>query len=427
MSELDRLTRSKSVIDTRRVLVDEINAHRQTISEEFYDLAMSWRGNQFRAVYKEVGQKIKSTGARSIGATRILELDKTSVQRAMALAETPLDEDALKLATMVDQGDYPEGVLAFIGYMLSYRWSNLVTYQNAFTEHDNSVGVERTLGSLVDFDRWLQCPPRSAHEDQVRLHIELSRRSSGYMLPLVSYNPWTDIAEKGRSLALVETAIKAGCVGVKIYPPNGFRPWGNAKAVAGPGQPDGRAIDDVLRAFWKKCGELDVPVMAHTSESMGADDEHEKLGGPDGWKLLLAQDFWSKSDGPRVNLGHFGGDSGAKVNGWTNEFAELMQEPKAQGIYADLGYWDKLQCGIVGVEQCEPAKIRLRSVLEKPVGRTETVADRIMYGSDWLMLSKEKYWANYARQLQQVISEIAPSSVEKIFAQNASRCFRFPA
>lgn len=80
---------------------------------------------------------------------------------------------------------YVDGVLAFVGYMLSYRWMNLLAYQRAYSTSDSAFGVDQILGALVDFDHWLTPLPLTAHEDQIKLHQLLSQLSGGYMRP-----PW---------------------------------------------------------------------------------------------------------------------------------------------------------------------------------------------------------------------------------------------
>ena len=86
------------------------------------------------------------------------------------------------------------------------------------------------LGSLVDFDRWLERRPRSAHDDQIELHDLLARLHGGaFLRPIAAYNPWTDIVENGAGLERVVRAVRdRGFVGVKIYPPTGFMPAANA-------------------------------------------------------------------------------------------------------------------------------------------------------------------------------------------------------
>lgn len=405
--------------DRRQRAIEARQREREAISKEFDKLTRASKGRAFRQQYERLMQAPlgASTTERRI---RIRRLDQDSLLLAMQTSEALVDEGTVTSFAASDQAPYAEGILAFVGYIMSSRLSNLLTYQAAFTEGNGTIGVRRTLGALVDFDRWLACAPRSAHEDQMRLHLKLSEVSRNYMLPVISYNPWTDIVEHERSLALVEDAVKAGFVAVKIYPPNGFRPWGNASFPSKEG-PTGKEIDTALQKFWRKCQELNVPVLAHAGPSMGRDAYHSGLSGPEEWQRLLDADFWSGAEGPRVSLGHFGGDE--LQTDWTSRFAQLMARPRGQHVYADLGYWEGLQCAHVGAATCKCAKERLAKVLDDQLDGNESVADRVMYGSDWLMLSKEKNWPSYAQQLVKAIREVSPGSVERIFGQNAKKCF----
>lgn len=403
----------------RNLATDERRKERDRLSEEFEKLTRTSRGRPFRKAYEDLMRDVPGFTTQE-RRPRIRTLDPTSLRNAMDASEAAVDEATVSVYAASDRAPYGEGILAFVGYMLSSRYSNLLTYQGAFTESGNTIGVRRTLGALVDFDRWLECAPRSAHEDQMKLHVKLRELTGDYMLPIISYNPWTDVKEHGRSLALVKAALDQGYVGVKIYPPNGFRPWGNAGFESREG-PTGQQIDDALEKLWVECEARKVPVMAHAGPSMGRDDYHSTLSGPNEWKRLLNATFWQANDAPRVNLGHFGGD-GAETD-WTARFAELMSHPRGRNLFADLGYWEDLRCEVVGRGKCEAAKDRLRGVLDVPLPGGQTVADRVMYGSDWLMLSKEKDWPSYARQLLNTLRAVSPGSVDKIFSKNAIRCF----
>ena len=414
------LTRADSA-SRRGMLESDKTQERQSISTEFNRLVQSARGKPFRVAYARAMQPTERSGLEL--RPRIRQLDDESILTAMSLSESPVPNEQLRRFVASDQAPYAEGILAFIGYMLSSRKSNLLTYQGAFTEQQNTLGVRRTLGLMVDFDHWLACPPRSAHEDQMKLHLKISRLSDSYMLPVISYNPWSDVINHGRSLELVEEAIKAGFVAVKIYPPNGFRAWANEGVPEPPHAPTGAQLDGALRRFWLKCESLQVPVIAHAAPSMGRDAAHDALGGPAGWQALLEASFWTGDEAPRVSLGHFGGDSGAGGNDWTQGFADLMAKPRGRRLYADLAYWSDLECTTQGKDTCKSAEARLASVLTKPIGQGQLIADRIMYGSDWLMLSREKNWPTYAQQLHAAVRDVAAPHVERIFGENAKRCF----
>ena len=61
---------------------------------------------------------------------------------------------------------------------------------------------------------------------------KLAVLSGSYVLPLVPHKPRTDIERDGQSFKLVRRAIEERCfVGVKLYPPMGFRPLGNNSPV----------------------------------------------------------------------------------------------------------------------------------------------------------------------------------------------------
>lgn len=412
----------RSAESMERLLESEINSHRRAQSKQFYELLKTPRGRPFVDEYNRIRREVVITGER-IQRDPVVPLDEMSLAKAMELGEVPRSAVKIQQSSPGGVGDYAEGSLAFIGYMLSYRWANLRTYRNAFSTHDEAIGVDRVLGSLVDFDRWLDCSPRSAHEDQMRLHALISQLSGGYMLPLISYNPWTDVVENGRSLRLVEQAVEEyGFVGVKIYPANGFRPWGNTLDQGGIGLPPPQDINKALEAFWDKCIKLGIPVMAHTGQSMGKDDAHDALGGPEGWEALIAT-YAAKGKSPLVNLGHFGGDTEGVVNDWTIRMAHLMAKEHADRVFGDLGYWSELQCDVVGSARCKKAADRLKSVLNIAITNNERVADRVMFGSDWLMLSRAPHWSEYPSGLFSAIKEIAPDDIENIFGKNALKCF----
>lgn len=307
---------------------------------------------------------------------------------------------------------HADGVLAFLGHMLSYRWMNLRAYQQAYSTGPEAFGVDLVLGALVDFDRWLSPAARVAQEDQIRLHQLLSVLSGGYLRPLVAYNPWSDVASRGAALERVLDALdRRGFIGVKIYPPNGFRPWGNRGApMPDTRAPDGAALDDRLALLWRACAERGVPVMAHGGHSMGKDDAHEEMAGPSGWRQLLDR---RSEAAPLINIGHIGGDAAEPP--WTSGFAELMALPSGRGLFGDLGYWASLRCDD-GMQDCA-ARDRLARLLQhRPV-----LADRLMYGSDWLMLSQERRWPRYPFDLAAATAGLL--NPQALFAGNARRCF----
>ena len=143
----------------------------------------------------------------------------------------------------------------------------------------------------------------------------------------------------------MEAVEKHGFIGVKIYPPNGFLPYGNGSNRCPlprkrPPWWNGKAIDESLQMLYEWCDQRGVPVMAHANDSMGEDDEHNHLAGVCGWRALDT-DPKVRMSSLTVNAGHLGGD-GADRSDWTAQFTTLMKDASRLRLFGDLGYWDQI-------------------------------------------------------------------------------------
>ena len=332
-----------------------------------------------------------------------------------------IDSGAKPVKSMVD----PIRIIEFMGHMLSYRWMSLRNYQIKYTENEEAFGIDGVFASLVDFDYFLNTPSNSSRQDQMKLHSLLSLLSGGYMIPIISYNPWTDINNSEASFNLVVNAINNyGFIGVKIYPPVGFFPYGNSDADMQVNskypRPDLKNLDLSLDKMFSWCAENSIPVMAHTEESMGRDDISDEFPKTKGWNKLIDH-LATKSLHPVINTAHFGGDFAKdkrKPNTWTTDFALIAKsEPY---FYGDLGYWNSLTLDCTDARgECGIAMGRITSALHA----NPDIINRVMYGTDWFMLSKETNWEQYPTAIFATLSDNFPAN--KFFYQNAINCFGF--
>ena len=394
-------------------------------------LARVIRGSEFERRYREMhdGQSAAPGGRRSG------PLSRDEILAVIEDAERPMPPAQAAPAAAPDaNAAAADGVLGFLKYMLSPRWKNVDSYITAFTAGEGAFGVDAVLGALVDFDYWLDCPPLSTHDDQVALHqrlFELHTRVSGgtrdpFFYPVVSYNPWTDIEQDGAGLKRVTEAFTRGnFVAVKVYPPTGFLPAGNAAIPAGQlkkRHPDPVKLDETLTRFFDTCAELRIPVLAHGAPSNGRDSVHDDFGGPTGWQMVL-QRYTAASATPIIDIGHFGG---ARRN-WTKTFAALMADQPRAALYGDLGYWEELMCEDRGARACTDPRDQLAAAMRTPIPNTRSrVLDRTMFGTDWLMLSQVRHWAAYPRQMYETIAAIdgiTTDDLARIFGGNALECF----
>ena len=414
LQALSSTVRHRSGEDVRAGVARWFEQERGEAADRVVDVV---RGSEFERLYQER----VSRGSRSgpgISAREVLNVTEEARQRNTTRSRDRSADDP--------RAAEAKAKLEFLFYMLSKRAANVRAYIDAFAPVDGSFGVDTVLGSLVDLDYWLDCPPRSAHSDQIAVLQHLAAMHGGYLQPVVAYNPWTDIQLNGAGLQRVLDAWNTNAfVAVKIYPPTGFMPAANASSAASTGKrrPDLKQLDDTLKNFFAACAREGIPVLAHAARSNGRDAAHDDFSSPNAWDALLCR-VTGELKRPTLSLGHFGGDH--PMTDWTARFANLMAVYTNVRLYGDLGYWDQLLCE--DTTTCNQAKTRLKNVLDTKIGSTETVADRVMFATDWLMLSQMSGWRDYPQKVREALEAIAPEHVGKILGGNARKCFeRIPA
>jgi predicted TIM-barrel fold metal-dependent hydrolase len=290
-------------------------------------------------------------------------------------------------------------------------------------------GVQLFTPAMVDMDCWLG--DASFYDDRLQDHAQLAllkdKDRRGRLHPIVGFDPVrqhatrTVFGEGSDHLAQVKRAIEEqGFVGVKVYPPMGFRPtrnhWlyppgrpvsrPNGEPVACKLAPDeeskpvsltGADLDRAMLELFDYCVAEDVPVMAHCT-SHGA--EAKKRGGynadPRHWKNLLELDggHYAKL---RINLSHLGGDSHRP------SFHDCVIELLAShpNVYADVGAHALVWEG--GKDYRASFSYELVSALEE--GRDWT--RKAMLGSDWHTIYVESSPGIYLREYMKFFDELS--------------------
>jgi predicted TIM-barrel fold metal-dependent hydrolase len=288
---------------------------------------------------------------------------------------------------------HPDSVIYFAFSLTAPRYLNLWLLQRTYSGGHGCPAVDVLCPSQLDLNHWLGCDETAtAQNDQVRLLEQIAIMSGGTILPFVAYNPRTDLKHDGASFARVVDAISnRGFIGVKIYPPMGYRPYGNAPqpgAETCPVLEYGSQIDERLGQVYAWCLKRNVPVMAHTSYSFGSTFAHDECAAPLGWDRAL-----ERYSGLRVQAGHFGGDSehALKQAAWAAQYVRMMGTPRGEHLYADLSNLVELfESGSQVQEVIEPLILRPLSD-----GSARVVADRLVYGSDWYMTELTNVSAAY--------------------------------
>ena len=204
------------------------------------------------------------------------------------------DEEVDTLANNAKAHDQIGTYLSFVRLMQDYRENLAEAYVKIFA---SKCRLSLITPSILDFDKSLHGTSSPQH-DQIDVMDEVqqivTRKHGIRMHSFVGFDPHREAQRPGSSLANVQYAImEKGFIGVKIYPPMGFKAWGNANP----------AIDAALKRLYVWCRDNDVPIMAHAENSIGAGCGYGNLASPAYWKKLLDTNQYDKL---RINLAHFG-------------------------------------------------------------------------------------------------------------------------
>ena len=311
--------------------------------------------------------------------------------------------------------------IKFLIEMLQYRYVSIYNYLNTYNS-SGGAKVDLVFPALVDYDWWLSkgAPTRSTLPEQMQLMKEVAALTGGRVHPLVPFDPLRQVVfdmgdEAGFSpLGILEKAItEGGAIGVKLYAPMGFAPYGN-EGVAD-ADPDfwkrswlaevtesphfGKRLDDAMSKLYTFCSENDVPVMGHSNESNGPVDEFEALTGPDYWRTA-AEEF----PDARLSFGHFGGAGSQSDDGTTafEGFLALLADDQAAGsqrLAADASYFSNL------IDDPDRLRTVMKFIYEYG-GEDAPAAARLMYGSDWKMLAAEAGAQNYLTDFERVFEDL---------------------
>lgn len=319
---------------------------------------------------------------------------------------------------------------------------------------DRSSGSEPLLftPAMVDYNLWLGQSPVSPLPLQVEAMGLVARQPEltpvhGY----VSFDPLRAVVlKRGRipdpddglwdPLDLVREATERhGFLGVKLYPPMGFRASRNNARINtssavwrligdDPERPDrlrfANDLNAALEALYVHCEAAGVPIMAHGGAGNAASEWAGLRADPTYWVPVF-----EAHPTLHVMLAHFGvfGFRGGQLEGkesetvpfdqtWEAVFGRYVEANPESFAFADISYRANI---------FKPAKrARCAAGVRDYVARYDPNVRHLIYGSDWVMLGIEKSYSGYARHVGEFLANdccLPPEAVERVMFGNAMR------
>lgn len=261
--------------------------------------------------------------------------------------------------------------------------------------------------------------PLCGFDEQKRIMMEVTAEARGRVLPFFAYDP------RSRPVEAVRAAIeREGFVGVKLYPPMGFKPCGNEEP----------AVEGNLQDLYGYCaaGRSDpIPITAHCSWSDGVTSNRKALGvnkhkeyyremaHPSHWEGVLA-----KHANLKLNLAHFGGAGEwerraltgplpAGKKNWADTILKLMRDH--ENVYTDLSFH--------GILVGNVREAYSRALLEKIQG----VEEKVLLGSDWYMSALqcglEDYWLRFKEAFPNQFNDMTGRNAVRFLRSEATKTF----
>jgi predicted TIM-barrel fold metal-dependent hydrolase len=300
---------------------------------------------------------------------------------------------------------------------------------------------------MVDYAHWLgettQCD--SSFFDQIAVWGALSRRSPIPIHGMVPFDPLRDVfwtsgkhdrfpkTPEFDPLKLAEEAItRHGFLGLKLYPPMGFRATGNLpedaeypkKAVAALNLPKntlGVRLDAAMQRAFDFCLEHDVPMLAHANNSLGAGKHYARRADPWYWigalkhrpalRLCLAHagGFCWKSEAP----GH-----PSDKSSWEWAIGTHVRAHPSSHLYMHISYLSEI---------FESDRLDyIAGQMKDWIRHCDPDVRHIIFGTDWIMLDKATDFSTYGNDVIDFLTSrcnLTADQLDRVMWQNAFRFF----
>ncbi|PWW36890.1 putative TIM-barrel fold metal-dependent hydrolase [Idiomarina loihiensis] len=251
-------------------------------------------------------------------------------------------------------------------------------------------------------------PKYDFYDQQLERMTALENYSDGIILGFSAFDPLRFVARSASERVIrdaIETSLEHGKAGFKFYPPMGYKPAGNAPRVE-------RVVDH----FMDFCVEHSIPVFTHcTPEGFQAYPGSGLNSDPDYWEQALTKSEQRAT--MRLCFGHAGGGkrkvNGRWVKGWlsttekewndSDNYARKVVElcRRYEHVYCDLSYLHE----IVDDKKAQASlaeRLEIELTREVSADKPYRLADKMMYGSDWHMVSMVNDIEEYFRQIKAI-------------------------
>lgn len=365
--------------------------------------------------------------------------DVTSVPTAEALRDQDIRRDVAKGISLGNSDIF--NLMRWGVLLTKYRHEILDAYLSTYGGATRKPVL--VAPALVDFSSWLNDKSAADQKLQIELMDILAQISTEVMVHgYTAFDPLREVkAREGKlaatPLGLVKEAVAShGFLGVKLYPPMGFRPIGNATPktsfpayVTKAGDTGfGQRLDEVLDELFAWCEQEEVPVLAHAANSQEVFKGYGCRAAPYFWLKVL-----EKHPNLRLNLAHFGDFTVRDCTEipyeipkdrsiWEDEIGQVINDAKLPNVYADLSDFGP---AFRSSAARTPADKIVSTKLKKWIETYDPNCTHLLFGTDWSMTQKQRGYEAYIANIERIMRSagVTDAGLENFFYRNAIRFF----
>jgi predicted TIM-barrel fold metal-dependent hydrolase len=309
--------------------------------------------------------------------------------------------------------------IKWIKLLTGYRYE--ITNRLINTYSSSGTTVNLFTPALIDYDRWVDDQSKTSLPEQIQLMEKNIRYQRGRIHPYFPFDPWRESeepeGEQGSLYWLKEAVEKNGFIGAKLYPPMGYSALDNKNHskfpnnAPKPPEDFGRSLDRAMRSLFSYCQENDIPILTHCANSNETERCFGERAHPKYWAQAVSDGEFPKL---RVCLGHYGGlDSLNESDGWAMQVGSLCNDPK-KNVYADISHYS----AILQNDKRNSTMDNLERMLE----RFPNAINRIIFGTDWIMLARVRNNQDFLKVFRDAFEErFGSENCRKFMGENAAR------
>ncbi len=441
---------------TRGLLRDTPNAVQET--EFLQRRASKMVSGTLPGARQQVIERTAAFLEGSAGDGVVAHSDGDGTLRQQILDAAGMSRDAVAPTTSQEYTDIAEqAVTSNTGIGLLARWVALFfRYRHELADElaeatrANGREPRMLVPLMVDYAHWLgeDTAPGSSLTEQVVVFDHIARRRNETPVHgMVGYDPLRAVFFRRGTpyagfssvpfdpVALARSALTDhGFVGLKLYPPMGFRPIGNTD---GQGYPRlvverlggtgglGSALDAAMAEAFDLCTDLDAAILTHARYSIGAGPDYAARADPAFWVRVLKQPQWR---GLRVCLAHMGyfrqwtGSSTAGADPdrrtWEWTAGRHIKENPDGNLYVDISYLTEV------LSSGAAERRRIASSLRQWIDECDPDVGHVLYGTDWTMVGREPDFPRYTSEIAAFLSDdcgLDEAQLDRIMMGNAVR------